>query len=108
MVFLLLVLAPLVLARAFQADSLLTTSDATRSSPEALTFALLLVALAEAFEGWNGLLQRVVLAVPLLWIAVLGTRLARAPHGLPFDPREKFESVGEDLRPRRGLRRPGE
>jgi hypothetical membrane protein len=77
-VFLLLVIAPLVLARAFRTDS--RWSDLRRYSlvTGALTFGLLLVALAEVFEGWNGLLQRVLLAVPLLWIAVLGTRLARA------------------------------
>jgi hypothetical membrane protein len=77
-VFLLLVIAPLVLARAFRADS--RWSDLRRYSlvTGALTFALLLVVFAEAFEGWNGLLQRVLLAVPLLWIAVLGMRLARA------------------------------
>ena len=81
-VFLLLVIAPLVLARAFRADS--RWSDLRRYSllTGALTFALLLVALAEPFEGWNGLIQRVVLALPLLWIAVLGTRLAR-PTGSP-------------------------
>jgi hypothetical protein len=77
-VFLLLVLAPLVLARAFRADS--RWSDLRRYSlvTGALTLALLLVVFAEAFDGWNGLLQRVLLAVPLLWIVVLGTRLARA------------------------------
>ena len=79
-VFLLLVLAPLVLARAFRADS--RWRDLRRYSlvTGALTFALLLVALAEAFNGWNGLIQRVTLAVPLLWTAVLGTRLAGASN----------------------------
>ena len=77
-VFLLLVIAPLVLARAFRAVNLRRYSLLTG----ALTFALILVALSEALEGWNGLIQRVVLALPLLWIAVLGTRLAR-PTGSP-------------------------
>jgi hypothetical membrane protein len=75
--FLPLIIAPFVLARAFRADR--RWSDLRRYSlvTGALAFALLLVALAETFEGWNGLVQRVLLAVLLLWIAVLGTRLAR-------------------------------
>jgi hypothetical membrane protein len=76
--FLLLVAAPFVLARAFRADS--RWSDLRRYSlvTGALALALLLVALAE-IEGWTGLVQRLLLAVVLLWIAVLGTRLAREP-----------------------------
>jgi hypothetical membrane protein len=75
--FLPLIIAPFVLALAFRADR--RWSDLRRYSlvTGALAFALLLVALAETFEGWNGLVQRVLLAVLLLWIAVLGTRLAR-------------------------------
>jgi hypothetical membrane protein len=75
--FLPLIIAPFVLARAFRAES--RWSDLRRYSlvTGALAFALLLVALAEV-EGWTGLVQRLLLAVLLLWIAVLGTRLARA------------------------------
>ena len=40
----------------------------------ALTFALLLVFGAELFDGWNGLVQRVLIPIPLL-IAVLGAHL---------------------------------
>lgn len=41
----------------------------------AVTLALLLVFGAELSDGWNGLVQRVLILVPLVWIAVLGTHL---------------------------------
>ena len=61
-VFLALVLAPLVLARAFRADN--RWSNLRRSSliTGALTFALLLAFGAKAVSGWNGLVQRLLLA----------------------------------------------
>jgi hypothetical protein len=76
-VFLALAVAPLVFARAFRADS--RWSDLRRYSllSGALTLALLVVFGAELFAGRNGLVQRVLTLVPLVWIAVLGARLAR-------------------------------
>ena len=41
----------------------------------ALTFALLLAFGAELFDGWNGLVQRVLILIPLVWIALLGAHL---------------------------------
>ena len=69
-VFLVLVVAPLVLARAFGADG--RWSDLRRYSltTGGLAFVLLLVFGAEALDGWNGLVQRVLIAVPLVWIVV--------------------------------------
>ena len=80
-VFLVLVVAPLIFARAFRADG--RWSDLRRYSLATgwLTFALVLVFGAEVFKGWNGLVQRVLLALPLAWMIVLGTRLARIPAG---------------------------
>jgi hypothetical membrane protein len=76
-VFLALVLAPLVLARAFRRDS--RWRDLRRYSlvTGAVTFALLLVFGGDSFSGWNGLAERILVTIPLVWIAVLGTRLAR-------------------------------
>ena len=49
----------------------------------ALTLALLIVFGAEPFDGWNGIVQRVLVAVPLVWIAVLGAHLMQiaTPRG---------------------------
>src|SRR6478672_7783471 len=42
-----------------------------------LVVALLVLFIAGPIDGWNGLIQRVFLAVPLVWITVLGIRLRR-------------------------------
>jgi hypothetical membrane protein len=80
-VFLVLVVAPLLFARAFRADG--RWSDLRRYSLATgwLTLALVVVFGAEVFKGWNGLVQRVLLALPLAWIIVLGTRVARISVG---------------------------
>jgi hypothetical membrane protein len=75
--FLFLVLAPLVLARAFRADSRWRDLRRYSLTSGALASALVLVLGAEVFDGWNGLVQRVLIAVLLLWMVVLGTRLVR-------------------------------
>ena len=91
-VFLLLALAPLVLARAFRADSGWSKLRRYSIVSGALTLALLLVFGAELFNGWNGLVQRVLMLVPLVWMAVLGVHLvqiagAEAPaHGQEQSP----------------------
>src|SRR5262249_34982120 len=75
-VFLVLVLTPLVLARAFRRDS--RWRDLRRYSlvTGVLTLVLLLVFGGDSFSGWNGLAERVLVTIPLVWIAVLGLRLA--------------------------------
>jgi hypothetical membrane protein len=78
-VFLALVAAPLVLARAFRRDErwhdLRSYSIVT-----GLVGSVLLVLYATGAAGtWNGLLQRVFVSVPFLWIALLGLRLTRVP-----------------------------
>jgi hypothetical membrane protein len=87
-VFLVLVLAPLLLARAFRRDN--RWRDLRRYSlvTGALTLVSLLIFGGDSFAGWNGLAERVLIAIPLVWVAILGTRLARIavgtdPPGLP-------------------------
>jgi len=78
-VFLFLVLAPLMLARAFRRDR--GWRDLRRYSliTGVLTLVLLLVFGGGSFTGWNGLAERLLITIPLVWIAGLGTRLARIP-----------------------------
>ena len=40
-----------------------------------LTLALLVLYGTGAIDGWNGIVQRIFVAVPWIWIAVLGLRL---------------------------------
>jgi len=75
--FVVLAVAPLVLARAFRADSRWSGLRRYSLWTGALTLALLLVFGAEPFAGWNGLVQRVLMLVPLIWIVVVGTRLVK-------------------------------
>ena len=75
--FVVLAVAPLVLARAFRADSRWTKFRRYSLLTGALTLALLLVFGGELFEGWNGLVQRVLVLVPVVWVAVLGTHLVQ-------------------------------
>ena len=42
-----------------------------------LTLALLVLFIADRIDGWNGIVQRIFLAVPWIWIVVLGLRLLR-------------------------------
>jgi hypothetical membrane protein len=77
LVFLALVVAQLVLARAFRRDPSWRDLRAYSFVSGILTLALLVLFAAGAIDGWNGLVQRVFLAVPLVWIMVLGIRLRR-------------------------------
>jgi len=76
-VFLVLGLAPLVLARAFRSDSRWRDLRRYSLATGAVSLVLLLVFGGEPFSGWNGLAERILVTIPLVWIAVLGTRLAR-------------------------------
>jgi hypothetical membrane protein len=75
LVFLALVVAQLVLARSFRRDPAWRDLRAYSVVSGLLTLALLVLFGTGAIDGWNGLVQRVFLAVPLLWVAVLGKRL---------------------------------
>ncbi len=76
-VFLVLAVAPLVLARAFRSDSRWSKLRRYSLLSGALTLALLVVFGAELFAGWNGHVQRVLILVPLVWVAVLGAHLVK-------------------------------
>ncbi len=75
--FVFLVIAPLVLARAFRTDSRWSNLRRYSLATGALALVLLVVFGVEPFDGWNGLVQRVLLAVLVLWVVVLGMRLAQ-------------------------------
>ena len=77
LVFLALVVAQLVLARAFRRDPSWRDLRAYSIFSGSLTLALLVLFVAGPIAGWNGLLQRVFLAVPLVWVTVVGLRLRR-------------------------------
>ena len=76
--FLALIAAPLVVARAFGRDNhwrpLRTYSIVTGL----LGFVLLVLYVVEAAGTWNGLMQRVFVSVLFVWIAVAGFRLSLA------------------------------
>jgi hypothetical membrane protein len=76
-VFLVLIAAPLVFARAFGRDdhwrSLRTYSIVTG----VLGFALLVLYVIASAGTWNGLAQRLFVSVLFVWIAVVGFRLSR-------------------------------
>jgi uncharacterized protein DUF998 len=73
---LLLVIAPFVFARAFRTDGRWINLRRYSLITGVLAFALALMVGGEAFDGWNGLLERALVAVTFVWIAVLGWRLA--------------------------------
>ena len=74
---LLLVIAPFVFARAFRADSRRSNLRRYSLITGVLALALALIVGGETFNGWNGLLERALVAVTFVWIAVLGWRLAQ-------------------------------
>src|SRR5262249_8965345 len=76
-VFLVLVLAPLVLARAFRRDSRWRNLRRYSLVTGAVTLVALLVFGGGSFSGWNGLAERILVTIPLVWTAVLGMRLTQ-------------------------------
>jgi hypothetical membrane protein len=77
LVFLTLVASQLILARAFGRDARWHDLRWYSITSGALTFALLFLYGSGAIGGWNGLVQRVFLAVPFIWIAMLGLRMRK-------------------------------
>lgn len=77
--FLTALATPLVLARPFREDRG-WRHLATYSVVTAALGVLLLVGYVATIGGaWNGLVQRVFLTVPIVWIVVVGARLGRSP-----------------------------
>ena len=77
-IFLALIAAPLVDARAFGRDNhwrpLRTYSIVTGS----LGFVLLVLYVSQVADPWNGIMQRIFVSVLFVWIAVAGFRLSLA------------------------------
>jgi hypothetical membrane protein len=77
LIFLALVVAQLVCAHAFRQDPQWRDLRTYSLVSGVLTLALLVLYIADAIDGWNGIVQRIFLAVPWIWIVVLGLRLLR-------------------------------
>jgi small-conductance mechanosensitive channel len=81
-VFLALIAAPLVFARAFGRDDRWRPLRAHSVVTGVLGFALLVLYVIASAGTWNGLAQRLFVSVLFVWIAVVGFRLFR----LSLDP----------------------
>ena len=77
LIFLALIVAQLVCARAFRQDPQWRDLRTYSLVSGVLMLALLVLFIADAIDGWNGIVQRIFLAVPWIWIVVLGLRLLR-------------------------------
>jgi hypothetical membrane protein len=85
-VFLALVAAPLVFARAFRGDQSWRDLRTYSLITGVLGLVLLVLFLSGVAGSWNGLLQRVFVTVLFLWIAVLGARLIRLSRAQSAEP----------------------
>jgi hypothetical membrane protein len=77
LVFVALIVGQLLCARAFRQDPQWRDLRTYSLVSGVLTLALLVLYIADAIDGWNGIVQRIFLAVPWIWIVVLGLRLLR-------------------------------
>jgi hypothetical membrane protein len=75
-VFLALIAAPLVLARAFGRDNRWRALRTYSIVTGVLGFVLLVLYVIEAGGTWNGIIQRFFVSVLFVWIAVAGVRLS--------------------------------
>jgi UPF0716 family protein affecting phage T7 exclusion len=92
--FVVLAVAPFVFARAFRADSRWRALRRYSLVTGALTLVLLVVFGVEFLAGWNGLVQRVLTLVLLLWIAALGAGLVKTA-GAAHSTSPAEEPIGE-------------
>jgi hypothetical membrane protein len=77
LVFVSLVVAQLVLARVFGWDEFWRDLRSYSVVSGTATLVLLVVYGTRVFGAWNGLVQRVFLAVPFAWIVVVGVHVRR-------------------------------
>jgi Protein of unknown function (DUF998) len=77
LVFPSLVVAQLVLARAFQRDERWRDLRTYSVISSVASVALLVLFGTGVTRDWNGLMQRIFLALPLVWIVVVGVRVRR-------------------------------
>jgi Protein of unknown function (DUF998) len=85
-VFLALVAAPLVLARAFRGDQSWRDLRAYSIVTGVVGLVLLVLLLSGVAESWAGVVQRVFVTVLLLWVAILGVRLIRLSRAQTVEP----------------------
>lgn len=76
-VFLSLILAPLILARSFGADAHWRDLRVYSVLTGLATLVLLILFGGEVFSEWNGVVQRFLVTVSFLWIAITALRLWR-------------------------------
>jgi hypothetical protein len=76
-VFLSLILAPLILARSFGADARWRDLRVYSVLTGLATLVLLILFGGEVFSEWNGVVQRFLVTVSFLWIAITALRLWR-------------------------------
>lgn len=81
LVFLVFVAAQLVAARAFTRDKAWSDLRLYSIVSGIATFALLVLFASAAVENSNGLVERVFLAAPMVWVGMLGLRLFRLGGG---------------------------
>jgi hypothetical membrane protein len=84
--FLALVAAPLVLARAFSGDEPWRDLHAYSITTGVVGLVLLVLLFSGVAGSWTGVVQRVFVTVLLLWIAILGARLIRLARVRPREP----------------------
>ena len=80
-IFLALIAAALVLARAFRRNERWHDLRGYSIVTGLVGFVLLVLYITEAAGSWNGVLQRAFVSVLFLWIALLGLRLIRVSAG---------------------------
>jgi hypothetical membrane protein len=85
-VFLGLIAAPLVLARAFRGDESWRYLRAYSITTGLVGLALLVLLFSGVAESWTGVVQRVFVTVLFLWVAILGARLIRLSRVRPREP----------------------
>jgi hypothetical membrane protein len=86
LVFVSVAVAQLVLTRAFGGDDFWRDLRSYSFVSGLATLLLLVLYGTRLFGDWNGLVQRIFLAVPLTWIVVVGVRVRRLPAGTRPEP----------------------
>ena len=99
-IFLALVAAPLVFARSFRREQSWRNLSAYSMITGVLGLVLLIAFVTGVAGSYNGLVQRLFVTVPFLWIAVLGARLIRVSRAQPSTPAAIQGQKTDRTRPR--------
>jgi hypothetical membrane protein len=84
--FVSLAVAQLMLARSFGGDDFWRDLRSYSVVSGLATLLLLILYGTRVFGDWEGLVQRIFLAVPFAWIVVVGVRVRRLPAGTRPEP----------------------